>query len=408
MTPSSSVSFASYGQSGHAGPAAMPPAGGPVSGEGFRYATAGRRVLALLIDMACVAAVCAAVMFAARDVRLTALCAVQCVALLWGWEACRGRSVGKALMGLCVVRYAPDIDIPGAGLLPAGPLRALARTVVTLVGLALAVVGAFALELSSALDHEHHRGLHDRLSGTAVVDTRVRYRGPATVGVRGYGDSTGTATGTRFDDDFDYDDDFDASSGGIIDTPMPSAPATPPAVPVPSLPAHTPEAGRRAPDLPARAGASRPGASAPPAASRPDIPARPAGPALPAPAAGQPALAEARQVAVLYFENGNGVHLGIPSRAVLGRRPVRNDANDVLVKVPDTTGTISRSHALLEIASGHMWITDLGSTNGTEIMGEDGIRALDPNTRTEIAFGTRIFLGSTAISVSLLRNREKK
>ena len=113
-------------------------------------------------------------------------------------------------------------------------------------------------------------------------------------------------------------------------------------------------------------------------------------------------------MAVLYFENGNGVHLGIPSRAVLGRRPVRNDANDVLVKVPDTTGTISRSHALLEIASGHMWITDLGSTNGTEIMGEDGIRALDPNTRTEIAFGTRIFLGSTAISVSLLRNREKK
>ena len=27
-------------------------------------------------------------------------------------------------------------------------------------------------------------------------------------------------------------------------------------------------------------------------------------------------------------------------------------------------------------------------------MTEDGIRALDPNTRTEIAFGTRIFLGS--------------
>ena len=68
MTPSSSVSFASYGQSGHAGPAAMPPAGGPVSGEGFRYATAGRRVLALLIDMACVAAVCAAVMFADADI----------------------------------------------------------------------------------------------------------------------------------------------------------------------------------------------------------------------------------------------------------------------------------------------------------------------------------------------------
>lgn len=119
--------------------------------------------------------------------------------------------------------------------------------------------------------------------------------------------------------------------------------------------------------------------------------------------------AAAKQVAVLYFENGNGVHLDIPSRALLGRRPTSSDPNDVLVRVPDTTGTISRTHALLEIASGRMWVTDLESTNGTEILTEDGaVKRLEAGARTEIAFGTRIFLGSTAISVSLLRNREKK
>lgn len=110
----------------------------------------------------------------------------------------------------------------------------------------------------------------------------------------------------------------------------------------------------------------------------------------------------------MYFENGRGVHLAIPSRAVLGRKPSSDDPGDVLVRVPDTTGTMSRSHALLEIDSGRMWITDLNSTNGIETLGEDGVTRLTPSVRTEIPLGTRVFLGNTAVSVSLLKNREKK
>ena len=69
---------------------------------------------------------------------------------------------------------------------------------------------------------------------------------------------------------------------------------------------------------------------------------------------------------------------------------------------------MSRSHALLEIDSGRMWITDLNSTNGIETLGEDGVTRLTPSVRTEIPLGTRVFLGNTAVSVSLLKNREKK
>lgn len=458
----------------------IPPAAASITGTGYRYASVGRRLLALLIDVLFVAVVGVVVfLLSGRSLAFAALCAVQVIAVQWGWEAGRGRTLGKTIMGLRVVRATHDIAESGAGLLPPGAFRALLRTMTTVVTGAVAVVGAFAAECSSAMDGVRHRGLQDVISGTSVIDERIRY-----VSVDSRDDSVTDRTGT----DLTGDDDLDEMvTGGFVLPPSAEAADNP--APAPSIMASRMAAGpspassamafaaqsatakpkpvTRVPAAPA--GPAEAGTPLPPSAHAPIRPAAPAqsvaaAPATPSPAATPlpsavrprqsaslrsnvsprppsgvpvpepshaavppstvpspmaqalppaPALptsqpASARQVAVVYFENGRGVHLAIPSRAVLGRKPSSDDPGDVLVRVPDTTGTMSRSHALLEIDSGRMWITDLNSTNGIETFGEDGVTRLTPSVRTEVPLGTRVFLGNTAVSVSLLKNREKK
>lgn len=352
----------------------------------------------------------------------------------------------------------------------------------TVVTGAVAVVGAFAAECSSVMGSVRHRGLQDVISGTSVIDERIRY-----VSVDSRDDGVTDRTGTDLTGDDDLDEmvtggfvlppsaeaaDNSASAPSIMASRMAAGPspassamafaaqsatAKPkPVTRVPSAPAGPAEAGTPLP--PSAHAPIRPAAPAQPAAAAPATPLPAATPlpsavrprqgvslrsnvssgppsgavplpvsepshaavppstvpspmaqALPpAPALPTSQPASARQVAVVYFENGRGVHLAIPSRAVLGRKPSSDDPGDVLVRVPDTTGTMSRSHALLEIDSGRMWITDLNSTNGIETFGEDGVTRLTPSVRTEIPLGTRVFLGNTAVSVSLLKNREKK
>lgn len=461
----------------------IPTIAASITGTGYRYASVGRRLLALLIDVLLVAVVGVVVfLLSGRSLAFAALCVVQVIAVQWGWEAGRGRTLGKTIMGLRVVRATHDIAESGAGLLPPGAFRALLRTMTTVVTGAIAVVGAFAAECSSAMDSVRHRGLQDVISGTSVIDERIRY-----VSVDSRDDGVTDRTGTDLTGDDDLDEmvtggfvlppsaeaaDNSASAPSIMASrmavgPSPassamafaaqSATAKPkPVTQVPAAPAGPAEAGTPLPPsahapirpaAPAQSAAAAPATPSPaatplPSAVRPrqgvslrsNVSPRPPSGAVPLPVSEPshaavppstvpspmaqalppaPALptsqpASARQVAVVYFENGRGVHLAIPSRAVLGRKPSSDDPGDVLVRVPDTTGTMSRSHALLEIDSGRMWITDLNSTNGIETFGEDGVTRLTPSVRTEIPLGTRVFLGNTAVSVSLLKNREKK
>lgn len=461
----------------------IPTTAASITGTGYRYASVGRRLLALLIDVLLVAVVGVVVfLLSGRSLAFAALCAVQVIAVQWGWEAGRGRTLGKTIMGLRVVRATHDIAESGAGLLPPGAFRALLRTMTTVVTGAVAVVGAFAAECSSAMDGVRHRGLQDVISGTSVIDERIRY-----VSVDSRDDGVTDRTGTDLTGDDDLDEmvtggfvlppsaeaaDNSASAPSIMASRMAAGPspassdmafaaqsatAKPkPVTRVPAAPAGPAEAGTPLPPsahapirpaAPAQSVAAAPATPSPaatplPSAVRPrqsaslrsNVSPRPPSGAVPLPVSEPshaavppstvpspmaqalppaPALptsqpASARQVAVVYFENGRGVHLAIPSRAVLGRKPSSDDPSDVLVRVPDTTGTMSRSHALLEIDSGRMWITDLNSTNGIETLGEDGVTRLTPSVRTEIPLGTRVFLGNTAVSVSLLKNREKK
>ena len=187
----------------------IPTTAASITGTGYRYALVGRRLLALLIDVLLVAVVGVVVfLLSGRSLAFAALCVVQVIAVQWGWEAGRGRTLGKTIMGLRVVRATHDIAESGAGLLPPGAFRALLRTMTTVVTGAIAVVGAFAAECSSAMDSVRHRGLQDVISGTSVIDERIRY-----VSVDSRDDGVTDRTGT----DLTGDDDLDEMvTGGFV------------------------------------------------------------------------------------------------------------------------------------------------------------------------------------------------
>lgn len=129
----------------------------------------------------------------------------------------------------------------------------------------------------------------------------------------------------------------------------------------------------------------------------------PAAPAVP------PAPPKSGSRITIYFEDGSRQPLVTPSNVVLGRKPSPQQPGDVTLAVPDRTGTVSRSHARLEITAGHLWITDLGSTNGTRVTDEDGNETkLEAHSRHAIQSGARISLGDMGCSIITAKNRGRR
>lgn len=65
----------------------------------------------------------------------------------------------------------------------------------------------------------------------------------------------------------------------------------------------------------------------------------------------------------LVLDDGTVLRLAGTSVA-LGRNPTAGPADDQVLPVPDSTRTLSKTHARLALADGRWTITDLGSTNG--------------------------------------------
>lgn len=65
-----------------------------------------------------------------------------------------------------------------------------------------------------------------------------------------------------------------------------------------------------------------------------------------------------------------------------------------LLSVIDTTNTVSKTHAVLEVDASGIWITDLNSTNGVFIELPSGDESdIIPAERTQVAAGSTIVLG---------------
>ncbi|MBN9612315.1 MAG: FHA domain-containing protein, partial [Actinobacteria bacterium] len=88
---------------------------------------------------------------------------------------------------------------------------------------------------------------------------------------------------------------------------------------------------------------------------------------------------------------------------VLGRRPKADGASDdaQLVALSDPSRVLSRSHALVEIDKDELWVTDLGSTNGTDVLDSQGaITECAPRSPRLITADQRLSLGGREVSFS--------
>jgi hypothetical protein len=160
------------------------------------------------------------------------------------------------------------------------------------------------------------------------------------------------------------------------------------AQPAPAEPPAAPVTAGAAPDAPAPAAAiagwAGP-AAAVPVIDQPESGARPTGELL------------------LIFDTGQRARLPLPVTVNLGRSPEQTEPTDLLVTVDDPDSSVSKTHLRLEFDHAGLWVTDTGSTNGTELLDDDGaVVPLAPHARTFVDDDTRIRIGNRIFTVSRL------
>ena len=420
---------------------AMPPAPTSPLGAAFAGSPAGVgvRLAALTIDVIVIAVVSAAAALLLRSVTVTAIIAAELGVGLIVLQARTGLGIGGALLRIRVAK----VDAPFSP----GISQALLRALVGGAGGLLLVVGAWLIELTAAFDSSgRRRSWADLAARTVVVavprrtEVSVRRVGPrATVPL-----SVPVPVPVL-----------------LLPLPLPavqSAPvaqpvlaAQPPAVtPVPALkPPRPQEAPLIAPllivpmpptslvptqlltpqpitPLPAPVEAPAPTRGLVPPTLRAVTPTFPhadtgsqsitsAGapaevpvllpvvqPSETQPNPGSSAVSGGGEL-LLVFDTGQREQLPIPVSVNLGRNPAATDPGDVLIVVRDPESTVSKTHVRLEVARGSTWVTDTGSTNGTDLLDEDGTATqLAVGVRTSVEDGVRIRLGNRAFTIGRL------
>lgn len=110
----------------------------------------------------------------------------------------------------------------------------------------------------------------------------------------------------------------------------------------------------------------------------------------------------------MIFDTGQRERLPGTVAANLGRKPWVSVEEEIALVVDDPERTISKNHARLEQTQDETWITDLGSTNGTFLIREDGKSIeLKPGVRTEVTDGTRVRIGQRSFTVSRIAEEDE-
>ena len=103
----------------------------------------------------------------------------------------------------------------------------------------------------------------------------------------------------------------------------------------------------------------------------------------------------------MMFDTGQREQLPAAVSVNLGRSPVPSQPGDRLVVVEDPEQTVSKTHARLEQTRTGVWITDAGSTNGTDLIDEDGTATpVAAGIRTLVPDGVRVRLGNRVFTIS--------
>ena len=86
------------------------------------------------------------------------------------------------------------------------------------------------------------------------------------------------------------------------------------------------------------------------------------------------------------------------THVLLGRKPVSSDPTLQAVPVPDTSRTLSKLHARLDLVDDQWTITDLNSTNGVVLVSEDGTETIaEPGASVPVT--GRFLLGNVGMSI---------
>jgi hypothetical protein len=356
-------------------------------GPAFRGARAGAgaRVVAFSVDLFLVGVVVAAVAILTFSPLVAAVAAFEALLVLAILEARTGATPGKALLQLRASRA----DAPYS---PGG--RTVLRGLVTLAGFLGGGVGAWIVVASGAFDSSgRRRSWSDRASGTIVVAVPARTLPVAPPYVVPVASSTALA---------------DPLTAAVQVLPTAASGAALP--PIPVLP---PAPGLAPPQVVSTAApattideSSESGTGVPAAFAVVPIEIEPVE-IEPVASAGVAAAEPVAAAVLLVFDTGQREQVPVPAAINLGRNPSATEAGDALISVRDPESTVSKTHARLEHSRGRTFVTDGGSTNGSEIITDEGaVIPLAPGARTEVEDGSRVRLGNRVFTVSLLLGAE--
>ncbi|MGW9019979.1 RDD family protein [Leucobacter chromiiresistens] len=387
-----------------------------------RPAGVGARLGAYSVDAALCLILAAAAWVVTQSPLVGGIVLVEAAVILLVVEARTGATVGNLLLRL---RTARD-DAPYS----AGMGRALVRGLVGGAGSLVALIGGWIVVATSAADPERMgRSLADRAGRTLVVrvpsaaEREMWNRNAQAWALHapegGGGATTGTALGPgavlRTDTPGIAPPSAPHSAGGPPPAPLgqpvtapraphpqpqPQSPAIPsqpqsqtpamPSQPQPGAPQSLPAQGGA--DGPAAGGADGSAAELPPGVVPVDAPIAPA-----------PAPREVGTLLLLSFDTGQRARLRIPTVVNLGRRPEPSEADDQLVVVEDPAASVSKTHLRLEYRGDSVWVTDLGSTNGSEMVDDTGaMSVLASGARMRLEDGASVRIGQRSFTVATI------
>jgi hypothetical protein len=329
----------------------------------------GAQLAAFTIDVAVVAVVATVVYLLSSEPLFAALAVFELAVGLWVLEARTGATIGNLVLRIRTSRDDAPFS-PGIG-------RALVRRLLTAVGFVVALAGAWVVVASGAWDRSGRaRSWGDIAARTQLVAVPRRDRVTRTAPVRA---STVDAVSP--------DASIVLAAPQVVSTLARSRPVDEDSV----SQSQTGAGGRSA-----LATADLAGPPVPAAAS---APVERASAAVPESADG---------TILLVFDTGQREQFAAPVAVNLGRNPVSTEPGDKLVTVQDPEMTVSKTHLRLEHSRGRTWVTDGGSTNGTDLLDDEGgVTALTPGERVLLDEGVRVRVGNRAFTISLILGGEK-
>lgn len=345
----------------------------------------GARIVAFTLDVIVVVVVAVTVGLLTGHIIYAALAFVEVIVGLWVLEARTGLTIGNGLLRLRASREDAPFS-PGIG-------RSFVRSLITGLGFLALGFGAWVVVASSGFDSSRRgRSWADKAARTVVVSVPRRERvltapaiapasGPLPAGVVPVGAPAPAPAVVQ-------------AAPGVQIIPAQEAPivlAAPQVISTAARPSVIDESSASS----SNTGVNQFVASPVPVMAAPAAPmARGIAPS---------GAASAEGTLLLIFDTGQREQLAIPVAVNLGRNPVVTEPTDKLITVTDPESTVSKTHLRLEHSRGSTWVTDGGSTNGTDLLSDEGeVTRLTAGDRVLLDEGARVRVGNRAFTISIL------